>query len=344
MYDHYKRVFDYRQRAMRSRDVVSLDLENIEVLFSLVEMAHLLGDSTETMRSIRNVIADVVESTHRPAFTLRVRVSELNDCRGAEVLRSRGDENFKRSSLLSLEFYDFAVALMAGLFEPREREVENTIITFNYDQVIERAARDIGVAVDYGTSRLQRESSPETGAQAGTSLRLLKLHGSSNWGRPHDGRDSEAILHDSYAGTLALGQDPVVVPPTWKKGASGELLAEIWAEAFQAIRAATRISLIGYSLPEADAYFRYLLASAMSENPGIYGVSVVDVQNPTLAARYREFFMPQAEYNRFSFFPTDEDVGNGGIRGFLENKRFKVWGRGSLIQMVDADIASFVPR
>jgi hypothetical protein len=52
---------------------------------------------------------------------------------------------------------------------------------------------------------------------------------------------------------------PVVVPPTYFKALSNYFLAHTWRLAEQVARGAKRMIFCGYSFPDADIYFKYLL-------------------------------------------------------------------------------------
>jgi hypothetical protein len=73
----------------------------------------------------------------------------------------------------------------------------------------------------------------------------------------------------------ALGKPPVLVPPTWRKDFSGHF-SEVWNAAVGAVRTATRLCVIGFSLPETDVHFRYLLAAGLQENISLRRISFAD--------------------------------------------------------------------
>src|ERR1041385_6317238 len=78
LYRHFDAVFRFRQEARRARDIVSLNLENIEVLFSLIEMSTLLGGGSRTsiLRSIRHLIGHTVSVSRRPGRRMRVQLTQ----------------------------------------------------------------------------------------------------------------------------------------------------------------------------------------------------------------------------------------------------------------------------
>ena len=92
--------------------------------------------------------------------------------------------------------------------------------------------------------------------------------------------------------------EPFIVPPTWNKTGYGNRLTPVWTAAYQEIKEAARVIIIGYSLPETDSFFKYLLALGLSENDSLQQIIVV---NPDEGAqeRYHNFMAPH--FKRRSF-------------------------------------------
>jgi len=109
----------------------------------------------------------------------------------------------------------------------------------------------------------------------------------------------------------------MLVPPSWDKTEYQDLMRPIWNQAVIELQRATRICIIGYSLPKSDAYFKYLLTLGLAENHGLYKLIVVDKSsvitnfanegNPegdgstTLYGRYTELLEDLFQERRFSF-------------------------------------------
>jgi hypothetical protein len=111
------------------------------------------------------------------------------------------------------------------------------------------------------------------------SFRLLKLHGSLSWFMA-PGDEAGATLRrwetpgtfgtppvfDEAARRRALpGTEPFIVPPAASKSPYYRNLVarELWQRASQALRDASRVILIGYSLPSADLTFSGMISSAV---------------------------------------------------------------------------------
>jgi len=170
-----------------------------------------------------------------------------------------------------------------------------TVLTFNYDRLIERSLDDLSLA-DFSTAGAesvqwhaplnQVPSYPPVpsrwSGELASTFRLCKLHGSLNWyWVPGDA--TGATLHhweleDDPVGRERYlpGREPFLVPPTSGKSAffRNPIMSETWRRAHQALRAASRVVLIGYSLPLTDLTIAGMIADSLSRD----GVSL-DIVN-----------------------------------------------------------------
>jgi hypothetical protein len=170
---------------------------------------------------------------------------------------------------------------------------ESTVITFNYDTLVEAAALSSLDAVKYAWASLYRvavsPAATRISAVAGWSSRaplsLLKLHGSITWywsgptAAAHDPifdiglrggwtLDGLASPYEDDLPSLVADKVPVVVPPTATKSRFYEnaLLKSQWQQAAQALRGADELVLIGYSLPQSDLVVRSLLLTSLAKD------------------------------------------------------------------------------
>jgi hypothetical protein len=216
--------------------------------------------------------------------------------------------------------YHVYVGLISGYFNERKEDRRDTIITFNYDTIFEDNLRDLGISWDRGIppSLLEKKESSRRDVEGvkETAVTVLKPHGSVNWAalspegqerlirrllqveipeamkagrledlvrrsfdnvpirRLHEFRDYAALRTDQ------VWRDSVLLaPPTWQKRLGGHLAA-VWDRAVEAIRTATRIVFLGYSIPATDQHVRYLLAAGLQNNISLRKVFFV---NPGLA-------------------------------------------------------------
>jgi hypothetical protein len=91
--------------------------------------------------------------------------------------------------------------------------------------------------------------------------------------------EDAVILLDDYAALQKENKAPLLIPPTWRKVFAGQL-AGVWDAAVAALKTATRIVILGYSMPETDMHFKYLLAAGLQENISLRKIFFV---NPGLA-------------------------------------------------------------
>ena len=170
----------------------------------------------------------------------------------------------------------------------------DAVITTNYDLVMEHAIQSLGCE-RYTYTYLPQKSKEPNGP-----IPILKLHGSVNWCSHQDNKSSifvgckECTFTDHTsscskyrkgkqqlwpAGETATektkGTNLLLVPPTWQKGAAQDFLDAVRSQAIRELRSAQRIIIIGYSMPQTDLFFRYLLAHCLdtAESPDIYIVT-----------------------------------------------------------------------
>jgi NAD-dependent SIR2 family protein deacetylase len=277
----FREVFDYRHELETAESKVQIDLDNIEDLFGTVEMASQLGfnDAQTVKGKLIYVILRTLEltATGRPGT------------RSIEYGFRDGPN--QRSSTFLGDLYEFFVNVVARRWEqpPKTGLAQDTIISLNYDLLLERA-------MDPGPLTPLYELSPEVlgdepAEQSGKKrVRLLKLHGSANWAVCPTCRKRIYVLKCSEASVLGSSHAPVcgdcegqttsrlIVPPAWNKEEYRPLLNNVWKSAASEIATAQRLVVIGYSMPETDKFFQYLLALSLQKNRLLDQVVVVNNQ------------------------------------------------------------------
>jgi hypothetical protein len=156
-----------------------------------------------------------------------------------------------------------------------------TVITTNYDVLIERAIKELlreegdhlslySVPIARALSRLGTVFGGDVIGPFG----LLKLHGSLNW--YYSGRESyfgEPIFdaeiptgwNTSHSVTevqrAVSDKTPLVIPPTFGKSSffQSETVLTIWQNAWRAVTEVDRLICVGYSLPSSDLNMVHLL-------------------------------------------------------------------------------------
>lgn len=151
----------------------------------------------------------------------------------------------------------------------RRLGVRDTIVTFNWDLLVERRLRYANIQYAY--------QAPEGSRPL---LTLLKLHGSIDWfhGGELNRLDEARQVHrqlfqlpyfrlkDRHA-EWRQSAAPFIVPPTFFKTVKGtEDLERVWALAFERLEDADEIHMCGYRLPREDMYARVVLRRAIRAN------------------------------------------------------------------------------
>lgn len=124
------------------------------------------------------------------------------------------------------------------------------------------------------------------------TLRLIKLHGSLDWFAARGDQSGATLTRwEPNARTddhdHPPGREPFLVPPDANKSAyfDNPLIRELWAHARMALEQATRVTFVGYSLPATDTTFTGLLADTIGG--GDIEISVVDLKPELVTTRLR---------------------------------------------------------
>ena len=216
-------------------------------------------------------------------------------------------------------------------------EKRATVITLNYDTLIERASRELQIADEiehimagqmYPPYFADIRSRSGVGLFGGGEIKTfsyLKLHGSINW--YYSGRDNfygETIF---YADIPSLGSDysnqeealsalskdkeTLIIPPVNEKSVyfSNETVKELWHEASVALSKATRVFVIGYSLPISDIGMRLFLVN----NQPVPQTSVYVIDKCAEVATRYESLLPKLQIK------TDFSQGHNPVEKFSEH-------------------------
>lgn len=181
----------------------------------------------------------------------------------------------------------------------------STIVTFNYDTIIETGVESHHLEPDetrivpqapigkstpresmsvVGATDLLQHLVPvipsgESPARLVASMRLLKLHGSLDWWWSPGDVTGSSIVREGEYGVLGTprrvsaqnrhdylpSKSRFIVPPLATKSAyyQNPISKQLWRDAYEAIRSAQHVALIGYSLPIADAVTFAMLRKAL---------------------------------------------------------------------------------
>ncbi|MBD3339589.1 MAG: hypothetical protein GF353_10795 [Candidatus Lokiarchaeota archaeon] len=306
VYKSFNDVFDSLTELQTIYAKSYLDLDNIEVLFGAIEMAKLLEKlgkrDVESIRNLRNSVVKLIVKTLEFSINFQVRDEQI----------------------LPPHIYDQFVKMLYKNVERSDQNIINkySIITFNYDMALDFAFDSNLKYYDYGlNAKIPDDHCP-----------LLKLHGSINWGMCNECDTivplkikQQSFIHPytkekgytNYFIGSALNQNshdcnnllddiPVIVPPTWNKSTYHFQIINVWKNAIEVLQNAENIFIIGYSLPETDAFFRYLFALGTDS-----------------LTRIKSIWIFNPDYDGTVELRFEELIGKGiGNRLHFENKKF----------------------
>jgi hypothetical protein len=293
----------------------TIDTDNLEAVFGAFEMAQLFDRlprhsyTPDALANLTVAFKDVIVRTLEDSILLPV---------------SGGQGTW------TVEPPNGYHALIQLLRQPGDLVRRHTFMTFNYDLALDYTFRWHDLRIDYGLVETRAANLPL----------VLKLHGSTNWTKcdncscgvgvmhlqdviaspraasvPIDiqnnvGRIKVADLLKTFAhcnDTSKSTGDPLLVPPTWSKAEHHFGLATVWRHAARELETARNIIVIGYSLPETDAFFRYLYALGTVSDTRLERFWVID-PDPTgeVSIRFQKL-LGGAALARFEFFPYTFD-------------------------------------
>jgi NAD-dependent SIR2 family protein deacetylase len=311
-FDH---VFRYQSDLYKTRRFLGIDLDNLETLFSILDMNWQAAKSNIPIRPDFPLLSDpkLLDTIREGFFSLIIATLK------ASINRQR-----------------FPYDALIHAFAASEHSV---FITFNYDTSIEEAlelSSDKRGAdrffVDYGYSKDELLN-----VQPGTR-RVLKLHGSANWTycpdcdkltalkkyiTPLELESNRALLHLPNCPTVTALN--VIIPPTWYKHNYLDAITRIWSRAIQEISFATHLFIIGYSFPRTDVFFEQLLTLGFTSNKNLKKIVVVDpdaeIKNAITSIFDTHFLSRSVEFYQLRF----EDlpgIAIGPISGEKEMEAF----------------------
>jgi hypothetical protein len=259
----FEQVFEHIDRLARIKNTYAADLDNIEEILSILEIDAFLGKA-----SLRGIFQDFIRSVISYRTPQMKPAGPLDDSWQHHLfgddakLRAYG---FFVSATQRLAFSKPSSALdVSRIVKP---DYVYDIVTANYDCVLENVCSYLNHAYS-PTPPVEFRFAP---SDADTAPALAKLHGSVAGG--------------------------AIVPPTWSKGAHPDI-APRWDLARQVLGRAQHLRFIGYSLPEADSYVRYLLKSAALESRHLKSIDVLCLDpDDSVERRFGDF----VRFRKFRF-------------------------------------------
>ncbi|EQD24443.1 MAG: hypothetical protein D084_Lepto4C00437G0003 [Leptospirillum sp. Group IV 'UBA BS'] len=295
-------VLELRKDAAKAAYHVNFDPENIEDLFSLFAATDL------AQNSLQSILVAILETLEYCRTTTQKKHLIFERSYSTTLPDGFEYENSEQKTNLKIDPFKFYVGLLLGKWGNTPYS-SNTFISFNYDLLVEESLQKWNIPYRYhglcGFDKLgeaidpfydaefvfanPEDDQPEVNLAAWKEERnvvsILKLHGSVNWGTGiFSGRKAVNVFNKFSKLRFLMKHmslDPLLAPPIWDKGIVrvGNPLSGVWSKAIEKLQLATRIIVIGYSLPCSDAHFRYLMAAGLRDNQSLKEIIFV---NPAL--------------------------------------------------------------
>jgi hypothetical protein len=263
-YRDIKIVIDAIQKMSVIKNYYESDLLDIEEVLSVLEM---LPSNKGT--SIRKKFAQLIESVIA-YYTPPIAQTVPRPLDG-------GWKDIMVGNELNWRYYGYFVGALLNLaitrekddvartgkiiphFEVRDKGTEYSVITFNYDRVL--------------------ESFPESWQ------RNFAMPQTMGFRKPPSGGPGQVLLAKLHGG---VGENNIV-PPTWNKTVFRKTRV-IWDEAYRALIEANHLRVIGYSLPVTDAYARYLFKAAAMDAKHLKTIDIITLDSDGVTKeRYKQF-------------------------------------------------------
>ncbi len=271
-FTHFDRVLKRIQQMSYCKNYYETDLTNIEEILSILEMEAFV-EGKELDAQFIDYIKDVIKS-YTPEIQIiggylkNIKQKPPVNWESTNVLFGVTNKwpfymwFFSNIFYLNFQFHVEDNQILATRMEAPETRY--SIITLNYDMVVEKA-RDFLNQHYLIKDRITLNEHSDIYDENWLATNFTKLHGSV---------------------------DSTIVPPTWSKGNSKEI-SSAWELAYKLLRDANQIRIIGYSLPTTDTYVKYLLKSAVlgSEHLRKIDVYCLDDDKHTVESRYDDFII-----------------------------------------------------
>jgi hypothetical protein len=191
---------------------------------------------------------------------------------------------------------------------------EYNFISFNYDILLDKALMNLfedDIFIDYGID-FTNENEEYTNDSFGlwesprnkNHYKLLKPHGSLNWMYCQNcgsiyikGETKSNFFKSGYLQKIEQCSkdhcilDWIIEPPSYFKKYNNLYIQNIWKKAYDILSKTDKIIFIGYSMPEADIWFKYLLKrSCFGKKKKITVIDPSPIDK--LANKYERFLGP----------------------------------------------------
>ncbi|MCI0449281.1 MAG: SIR2 family protein [Chlorobi bacterium] len=273
-YSDFQSIFNTIRDMAISKQYYDTDLDNIEEVLSILEMQKFTGERTK-VKSFLEYICKVIKY-YTPEINWDVNdfksppehwrfgiwgKEEIWNDYGYFVMSMIGNKKMVRK-------YHREDNIHYWKIEDVRKNTHYSVVTMNYDLVLESICESFNKNFRYQDRNdkviyFNREYNKEDPVNSNNTY-LAKLHGCVSTG--------------------------IVIPPTWNKGLVDKEILPEWKLAYNLLKNATQIRIIGYSMPITDSYIKYLLRAAIIKSDHFKKIDVIILDdNGDAHKRYSDF-------------------------------------------------------
>ena len=323
-FDYFDSIFKMIKDISFLKNYIKSNLFNIEEILSTLEMGLSIGTSKTDIKEFKKYIKDVI-NFYTPKIDFRI--DELKDSNWHQFVFGKNNlshlrkadgslGNYNNFPFIDKDFLNLYGVFICYLFNLRIERTINpltlgtrpmlidqkdsrnySLITLNYDEVIENIVNLLIINFMNGENRIELI---DTNDDNPDKIKYAKLHGSVS---------KEIML------------------PTWSKNIS-DPFKSTWELAYNILKNANEIRIIGYSLPPSDNYVKYLFINAFKDSKNLKKIDVITIDDDgEVEKRYRNLFiLPNFKFKNSNFLefllslypPKQSEVNPGSDKRQIE--------------------------
>ncbi|MGJ4748403.1 hypothetical protein ACQV5M_18720 [Leptospira sp. SA-E8] len=296
-YADFSKIFALIDDLSKIKLHIELDLRNIEDIFSLLEMKHFIEGNSDSLKLYKKYIEDTITSL-TPTSILKENIENIGNWQ--EFWITYKDKNdFSSVNIASFIKYLCGIDLGKNFVSGRgnvvsssvrtNRNYKYSLVTLNYDLFPE-------LCIDFINENYPNSNGNKyyISSEKDSQLQYIKLHG-------------------SVGGNINL--------PSWNKvGNAPE--SQSWKAAFELLKDANEIRILGYSLPDTDAYVKYLFGIALRDSFNLQKIDVITLDSD---GKTKERFTNIFENSKILRFREHGDLNHYMSRLFTDNVVRDYW-------------------
>lgn len=251
-FDYFSKVFELIDDLSKVKLHIDLDLRNIEDIFSLLEMKNFIEQNSEPLKLYKKYIEGTITAL-TPQPELKENLKSLSNWYEFWINFKNNNQDYSQANIASFIKYLYGIDLSKNFIKGKgevlsstfreNRQCNYSLITLNYDTFPEQCIEFINKNYPNEIYKYSLSDS--------TYFHYTKLHG-------------------SIGGNISI--------PSWNKvGNSPE--SKSWKQAYDLLKKANEIRILGYSLPDTDAYVKYLFGISLKDSFNLKKIDVITLDS-----------------------------------------------------------------